>query len=48
MKVFPGRKDLPQFLLRAGILGGFLTLGGCFMMAMPGKSHKGAPTSVDG
>ena len=48
MKVFPNRKQLPQFLLRTGILGGLLTLGGCFMMAMPAKSHQGFLRVVEG
>jgi len=41
MQVFPNRNQLAYFLLRCGTFIGLATLGGCFMMAMPGKSHKG-------
>lgn len=41
MKIFPNRRQLPFFVLRYSILIGLFTLGGCFMMAMPGKSHTG-------
>lgn len=41
MKIFPDRKQLPLFLLRYAFLLGLVALGGCFMMSMPGKSHKG-------
>jgi hypothetical protein len=41
MKWFPNKKELPLFLLRYGALIGTVILGGCLMMTMPGKSHKG-------
>lgn len=42
MKLFPEQREIPAFLLRYGLLIGLLTLGGCFMMRMPGKSHTGS------
>lgn len=41
MKIFPDKKQLPFLLLRCVVLTGLVTFGGCFMMSMPGKSHKG-------
>lgn len=41
MKLFPEKKQIPAFLVRYGILIGLFTLGGCFMMRMPEKSHSG-------
>ena len=40
MNIFPDKKQFPLFLLRSGVLLGLVTLGGCYMMSMPGKSHK--------
>jgi hypothetical protein len=42
MKIIPDKKQFPLFLLRCGVLIGLITLGGCFMMSMPGKSHTGS------
>ena len=47
MKMLPDKKQLPSFIMRLGFLTVFFTLGGCFMISMPGKSHTGplpAPT----
>lgn len=41
MRIFPDRKQLPMFLTRSALLLGLFGFGGCFMMTMPGKSHKG-------
>lgn len=41
MKLFPEKRHIPGFLLRYGILIGLVTLGGCFMIRMPGKNHSG-------
>lgn len=41
MRIFPDRRQLPWFLLRYGVLAGLTLLGGCYMMTMPGKSHRG-------
>jgi hypothetical protein len=50
MKIFPDQKHFPFFLVRYGILLGVTAMGGCFMMAMPGKNHTGPlppPTSEE-
>lgn len=42
MKIIPDRSRIPLVLLRCAFLSGLLTLGGCFMIGMPGKSHTGS------
>jgi len=49
MKFFPNKRQVPALILRYVIILGLLTLGACYMMQMPGKSHTGpvSPQNVE-